>query len=103
LWGNVSHSRDLKIDQFVDLFKLHVEENLDISAVDSLLPSAAEQLKEQRPGIQSEFMRDGWPPRKGRENETLVEPGNDLSIRYQGSQGGVRIHVGKRTLNILTW
>jgi hypothetical protein len=42
LWGNVSHSRDLKIDQFVDLFKLHVEEDLDISAADSLLPSAAE-------------------------------------------------------------
>jgi hypothetical protein len=51
LWSNFSHSRYLKIDQLVDLFKLHVEEGLDVSAVDSLLPSAVEQLKEERPGV----------------------------------------------------
>jgi hypothetical protein len=58
LWSNFSHSRYLKIDQFVDLFKLLVEESLDVSAVNSLLPSAVEQLKEDW-AFQSEFVRDG--------------------------------------------
>jgi hypothetical protein len=50
LWSNFPHSRYLVIDQLVNLFKLHIEEGLDIRAVNSLFLLIVEQLKGKRPG-----------------------------------------------------